>query len=88
MNEKKTRILTVIHGKVECVRGKREEIEKCRFCVHSKRFLIGTRWIDSPARAYCTVKRSTEEVDLALVTQVECGAKGDEGFRSIMNIIS
>jgi hypothetical protein len=32
--------------------------------------------------------RSTDEVDLAKVTAVECDDDGSEGFRSMMSIIS
>ena len=66
---------------------KREDIEKCRFCVHSVRFGIPGKEIPSPARAFCTMTRATEEVDLKKVISVVCDDAGEEGFRSIMNVI-
>ncbi|HOJ95911.1 MAG TPA: hypothetical protein PK024_03615 [Methanospirillum sp.] len=82
-----TRILPVENGTVACLPTKREEIEKCRFCVHSVRFKIPGREIPSPARAFCTMSRATEEVDLKAVISVFCDDSRHEGFRSIMNVI-
>jgi len=83
-----TRILEVSKGTVECLPEKREEIEKCRFCVHSVRFGTTTREIPSPARAFCSQSRSTEEVDLKQVIRVFCDDARREGFRSMLNVIS
>jgi len=82
-----TRILQVTDGCVDCLPGKREEIEKCRFCVHSVRFDTASREIPSPARAFCTKSRSTEEVDLKKVVRVVCDDDRQEGFRSMLNVI-
>lgn len=83
-----TRILPVTKGTVECLPEKREEVEKCRFCVHSVRFDTATREIPSPARAFCSRSRATEEVDLTKVIRVVCDDTRQEGFRSMMNVIS
>jgi len=82
-----TRTLPVEKGAVACLPDKREDIEKCRFCVHSVRFGIPGKEIPSPARAFCTMTRATEEVDLKKVISVVCDDAGEEGFRSIMNVI-
>lgn len=82
-----TRTLPVEMGTVACLSTKREDIEKCRFCVHSVRFGIPGKEIPSPARAFCTMSRATEEVDLKKVISVICDDAGQEGFRSIMNVI-
>ncbi|WP_265582124.1 hypothetical protein [Methanofollis aquaemaris] len=42
----------------------------------------------SPARAYCTLQRVTNRVDFTGVSAVECDDDGNEGFRSIMTVIS
>lgn len=82
-----TRTLLVEMGTVACLPTKHEDIEKCRFCVHSVRFGIPGKEIPSPARAFCTMSRATEEVDLKKVISVVCDDAGQEGFRSIMNVI-
>lgn len=75
-------------GHVSCQEGVPRNLENCRFCVHSRRFYETDRWVASPARAYCMCSRSTDGVDLAQVTAVECDDEGGEGFRSMMSIIS
>ena len=87
MNER-SRILEVESGVVDCIFGKKEPLEKCRFCVHSKKFRQNGIWRVSPARAYCTFSKNYEEVDFNYVDAVECDDLRGEGFRSIMNIIS
>lgn len=82
------RTLPVEKGTVACLSDKREDIEKCRFCVHSVRFVIPGREIPSPARAFCSMSRATEEVDLKMVISVVCDDIREEGFRTIMNVIS
>lgn len=88
MSEKVLRTLSVEKGLVLCLPHKKESIEKCRFCVHSVSFMEKGRWIKSPARAFCTACRSTEEVYLPDVESVLCDDKKGEGYRSMMNIIS
>ncbi|MDD4127222.1 MAG: hypothetical protein PHV39_05990 [Methanomicrobium sp.] len=88
MTEKPKRNLKVDNGSVQCLSHKKEDIEKCRFCVHSVSFLENGKYIKSPARAFCTMCRSTEEVSLKDVEAVVCDDYKGEGYRSIMNIIS
>jgi hypothetical protein len=88
LTEKKTRSLAVENGTVQCTAAKREPIEKCRFCVHSTHFVVKGRRVSSPARAYCTMQRATEAVRLAEVEAVICDDLREEGFGSIMSIIS
>nr|WP_245320666.1 hypothetical protein [Methanofollis sp. W23] len=75
-------------GRVPCPDGRDRSLEHCRFCVHSRRFCLDDRWVPSPARAYCTLQQATDEVDLAGVSAVECDDERNEGFRSIMTVIS
>jgi hypothetical protein len=83
-----TRTLAVEKGTVACLSDKRESVEKCRFCVHSVRFVVMGKEVPSPARAFCTMSRATGEVDMQTVTDVICDDLRQEGFRSIMNVIS
>ena len=87
MPEEELRILPVKEGRVQCLPGREETIEHCRFCVYSRYFRVGGRYIKSPALAYCLRHRATEEVDLKRVEAVKCADKRGEGYRSMMNII-
>lgn len=82
------RRLAVEGGMVTCSPGKQESLERCRFCVHSRSFLIRGHWITSPARAYCIYSRSSGADDISPATMVECDDTGSEGFRSFLNVIS
>jgi len=73
--------------KVECLPEKLEELDKCRFCVHSVRFKTPKGEFPSPARAYCSKTRATESVDLKTVLAVICDDHRGEGFRSMLNVI-
>lgn len=81
------RTLTVDKGRVNCLSEKTEDLDHCRFCAHSVRFRVEGREIPSPARAFCSLQRGCEEVDLTKVEAVVCDDLSGEGFRSIMNII-
>lgn len=82
------RTLPARNGTVGCLPKRDESLEKCRFCAHSVRFVVGGKEVASPARAFCTLSRSTTEVDLKKVEAVICDDSRGEGFRSIMNVIS
>jgi hypothetical protein len=88
MSSARLRELPVEGGRVQCTPGRHEEVMKCRFCAHSTHFMVKGRWVGSPARAYCRLQRSTEEVDLHDVAMVRCDDATGEGFRSIMSLIS
>jgi hypothetical protein len=81
------RTLPVEKGRVDCLPLKKEDLDHCRFCAHSVMFRVDGKDLPSPARAYCTLQRHTEEVDLTKVEAVMCDDLSSEGFRSIMNII-
>ncbi|MGC9435479.1 MAG: hypothetical protein ACP5C4_05260 [Methanomicrobiales archaeon] len=83
-----TREIQVSDGTVACTDGRRLPVDRCRFCVHSVRFRVGGAWIPSPARAFCTFSKSTNEVDLSRVEAVACDDRRGEGFLSMMNVIS
>jgi hypothetical protein len=82
------RILEVRSGKVACLPGREETIEHCRFCVSSRSFRIKGRDVPSPALAFCVRNRSCDEVNLREVEAVACADHGNEGYRSMMNIIA
>jgi hypothetical protein len=88
MTDKKYRLLETVGGMVQCRPGKKEEIIRCRFCIHSKQFRQGIEWGPSPARAFCLASRTTADVDLSKVTAVCCNAMHGEGFSSIFSVIS
>ena len=88
MTEKTYRVLKTVGGMVQCLPGKKEEIVRCRFCVHSKQFLQNGRWAPSPARAFCLASRASTEVDLRQVSAVCCNDLRGEGFSSVLNVIS
>jgi hypothetical protein len=82
------RTLHVHQGRVPCLINHDEPVDKCRFCVHSVRFILADKEIESPARAFCQIKRVTSSVDLSEVTGVVCDDMRNEGYRSMMNVIS
>ncbi len=88
MSKRPASTLPVVRGRVACPSGQTVPIEQCRFCAHSTHFQMSGKVVPSPARAYCTMQRKTEEVDLTMVDAVVCDDISGEGYRSIMNIIS
>jgi hypothetical protein len=88
MAEDGMRILVVEKGTVPCLPERSVTLDRCRFCAHSRYFEVKGRKVTSPARAYCSRSRATEEVDLLVVTRVWCDDLRSEGYRSIMSIIS
>jgi hypothetical protein len=87
VNARSLRILEVAGGLVACFPEKKEDLYHCRFCAHSVRFRVHGKEVPSPARAFCTLQRNTNEIDLTKVEAVFCDDLSGEGFRSIMNII-
>jgi hypothetical protein len=87
MGSRPVRTLLVGNGKVDCLPAKKQDLDYCRFCAHSVRFRVSGTEVQSPARAFCTLGRNCEEVDLKKVEAVICDDLSGEGFRSIMNII-
>jgi len=88
MSKRELRVLQVAGGGVQCTPEKREPVVRCRFCVHSVEFYAAGHWIGSPARAFCTLQRATDKVDLKQVEAVRCDDTRGEGFRSMMNVIT
>jgi hypothetical protein len=75
-------------GVVECRPGEVISVDHCRFCVHSRAFVVNGKEVPSPARIYCLAQKpSKEEVDFSLVESVVCDDRKGEGYRSMMNII-
>jgi hypothetical protein len=79
----------VNRGLVKCRPEDVIPLDYCRFCVHSRAFVVKGREIPSPARIYCLRQHpSGEEIDFIKVEAVICDDKTGEGYRSMMNIIS
>ncbi|MDD1673551.1 MAG: hypothetical protein LUP99_03980 [Methanomicrobiales archaeon] len=88
MSEKAIKKQVRQKGLVECRPGEVITLDYCRFCVHSKAFIIHGKEVPSPARIYCLSHRqSKEEIDFGSVEEVLCEDKKSEGYRSMMNII-
>ena len=88
MTDDQYRNLPVIKGRVQCLPEKKEPVENCGFCTHSRGFKVQERFITSPALLYCTKCRVTEKVDFTKAQEVKCADRQGEGFHSITNIIS
>ncbi len=87
MSERDT-IKEIRNGRVECRPAEILSLEHCRFCVHSKAFVVRGKQVPSPARIYCLAqKKSKEEVDFTVAEAVVCDDNRGEGYRSMMNII-
>ncbi|MCX6694066.1 MAG: hypothetical protein NT074_05920 [Methanomicrobiales archaeon] len=82
------RILPATRGMVGCVPDKDEPVTHCRFCAHSRAFLVRGEWVTSPALAYCPTHQASGVLDITAVSSVRCADTRMEGFRSIMSIIS
>ena len=88
ITDAENRVLPVVKGKVQCLAEKKEPVENCGFCIHSREFKVLGRFITSPALLYCTKCRVTEKVDFAKAEAVKCADRQGGGFHSITNIIS
>ncbi len=88
MTDDEYRILPVMTGKVQCLAEKKEPVENCGFCIHSREFKVQNRFIKSPALLYCTKSRITEKVDYSKAEAVKCADRQGGGFHSITNLIS
>lgn len=81
--------LFVKDGKVICTDGRLvTPRDRCRFCIHSRYFVINGIQERSPALAFCMRERVTKEPDIAKATAVGCADERHEGYTSIGNIIS
>ncbi|MCQ8893682.1 MAG: hypothetical protein NQU46_03485 [Methanolinea sp.] len=81
------RVLPVRGGLVPCLPGREETVEHCRFCVHSRYFLVRGEYHKSPALVYCLRHRDAQEVDMKQVEAVKCADRKGEGYRSMMTIL-
>lgn len=80
--------LFVSDKKVLCTDGKFVSLEKCRFCIHSRYFVVDGVSKRSPSLAFCNRERVTEEVDFMRATKVGCAEMRGDGYSSIGCIIS
>jgi len=87
MSADQYRVLPVIKGRVQCTPDKKEPLEHCGLCIHSREMGINGKFVTSPSLEYCTKCRVKEKVDLSKVDSVRCADCQGEGFHSITNII-
>lgn len=62
--------------------------KKCRFCMHSRYFVINGVSERSPALAFCLRERVCKEVDAAKATAVGCAEERGDGYANVGNILS
>ena len=79
---------SVENGHVTCSDGSTRLIGDCRFCIHSRYFVVDGIERRSPALAFCLKERVTESVDCNKATVVGCAEYRGEGYVNIGNIIS
>ncbi len=80
--------LPISSGKVTCTDGSLRSTENCRFCVHSRYFVINGKQERSPALAFCLRERAVKEVAYLQASAVGCAESRGDGFSSIGNIIA
>ena len=80
--------ITVSGGTLICTDGKKVTTDRCRFCMHSRYFVIDGIQEKSPALAFCQIERVTKTPDYKRATAVGCAEKRGDGYASIGNIIS
>lgn len=78
----------VVAGRLRCTDGSMVTTEKCRFCMHSRYFVIAGVAERSPALAFCLRERVTKEINVAKATAVGCAEDRGDGYGNIGNIIS
>jgi len=78
----------VENGKIICSDGRVVTPEKCRFCLHSRFFVIDGKQERSPALAFCLRERVTKNIDCRKATKVGCAESKGDGYANIGNIIS
>ncbi len=80
--------ISVDAGKLVCTNGRTITPDRCRFCMHSRYFVVDGVRERSPALAFCLRERATKEVDVLRATAIGCGDERGDGYASIGNIIS
>jgi len=75
-------------GSLLCSDGRMVTPEKCRFCIHSRYFVINGKQERSPALAFCLRERVTKNVDCGKATVVGCAESKGDGYSNLGNIIS
>ena len=80
--------LPVSGGKVTCTDGRLRSTENCRFCIHSRYFVIDGKQERSPSLAFCLRERTVKEVEYLRATAVGCAESRGDGFSCIGNIIA
>ena len=80
--------ISVRAGKLMCTDGRTVTPDRCRFCLHSRYFVVDGVQERSPALAFCLRERATKEVEVLRATAVGCADERGDGYSSIGNIIS
>ncbi|MDR3102504.1 MAG: hypothetical protein LBU24_04710 [Methanocalculaceae archaeon] len=78
----------VMDGRLRCTNGRIVTPETCRFCMHSRYFIINGTACRSPALAFCLRERAGKEVEVTRAAAVGCAEERGDGYASIGNIIS
>jgi hypothetical protein len=73
---------------LRCTDGRIVTPEKCRFCIHSRYFVIEGVVERSPALAFCLRERVCKRVDFARATVVGCAEEYGDGYASVGNVLS
>ena len=80
--------IPVVKGQLLCPDGRSVSPDICRFCLHSRYFIIRGVRMRSPALAFCLRERVVENPDTGAAEAVGCAAKKGCGYSNIGNIIS
>ncbi|HJJ90682.1 MAG TPA: hypothetical protein O0W88_02350 [Methanocorpusculum sp.] len=80
--------ILVSNGILRCTDGKIVTPERCRFCMHSRYFVINGISHRSSALAFCQRERVCKEIDVSRATIVGCAEKHGDGYANIGNILS
>ncbi|MDO5846598.1 MAG: hypothetical protein Q4Q04_06715 [Methanocorpusculum sp.] len=80
--------IPVVAGRLRCTDGQIITPDKCRFCMHSRSFVVDGKTERSPALAFCQRERAVKPVDYMRATTVFCAEKRGDGYANIGNIIA
>ncbi len=78
----------VENGCVTCSDGRSLPVGNCRFCLHSRYFIVDGVERRSPALSFCLSERVVEPVDYEKATVIGCAEFRGDGYTNIGNIIS
>ncbi len=80
--------IPVVNGTLRCTNGRTVTPTDCRFCMHSRYFIINGKKERSPALAFCLCERVTKPAAYEKARAVGCAERAGDGFANIGNIIA